>query len=426
MMDDNISSELSWVPAQNLSEYDITVNLTAMQHAGLSLAFIFLAAVGLVTNAWMITILMRMKTTFFTVIITGLSISDIISSLNSPFYIYGQLNKNDFELPYILCLTYKAIDVATSSITAHHVLLLSYIRLRSLTAGSNVDMSVKVIRFILVTSYITSFIINAIISISVMEYRKIGETQYYCDLVKGVGESISLFMILTLTILTLIPSLLIIVFCIVIIGFLLHRVYKPSTVTQSATSREKERKALIQLGAVVISFIIGYSVDYAAKFYQAINDFKIPQDTLMIIILVIHGILRICECANPFLYYLASTDIKLEWGLLIGDIRNRYSACFQTENQPNSQESVNQASTGSENQRSPSRRIEIDGGRNKTDVLMPVTSRTVESTPKVGENLVLPSAEFSPVISNPADSEVTLTAIGVSVALPHSVQADST
>lgn len=163
-----------------------------------------------------------------------------------------------------------------------------------------------------------------------MEYRKTGETQHYCDLVKGAGESISLFMILAQTVCMLIPSLLIIVFCLVIMAVLKHRVHKPSSVPQSDASQEKEKKALIQLGTVVISFVIGYSADFAAKIYHSIHDLKIPQDKYMIFKLVFHGILRLCECANPFLYYLASSDVKKEWRRLAADIRNRYSACIQT------------------------------------------------------------------------------------------------
>lgn len=310
-------------PVSNYSDYESPRNLTAIQHASILLTFSSTSVIGFVGNGWMLAILTRVKPTFFTVIIAGLSMSDLISAINSPFYIRLILNTHDYGLPYIFCLLTIPLDVVTSSVTAHHVFLLNLIRFRSITSptGSREEMSAKTCRVLCIASYTISFITNVSIGVGVMKYRKIGETKYYCNATRDLGGLLAIFVALSNTLNLLIPATLTIVLCIGIMVFLVHRRCRPSTITQSDSSRKKERQALTQLAVIVIIFVVGYSSDCAAKLYLVMHRFNLSRDISMKLSLVTHGILRVCECVNPFVYYFASSDIKEGNKRLLNDLK---------------------------------------------------------------------------------------------------------
>lgn len=115
------------------------------------------------------------------------------------------------------------------------------------------------------------------------------------------------------------PTVLTIILCLTLLAFLLRRRLTPST--SSVTSRTKEKQALIQLAAIVATFVIGYSTYYGLIIFRVTQEFKIPQGLMVILYLVPYGILRVCECVNPFLYFLASTDLKEENRRLFEDLK---------------------------------------------------------------------------------------------------------
>lgn len=166
-----------------------------------------------------------------------------------------------------------------------------------------------------------SFLINVILGVNVIEYRQISETRYYCGTLKEMGALLSIFLALNKTLNMLLPTVLTITLCLALLAVILHRRFTPSTVSRSVTSRRKEKQALIQLAAIVITFVIGYSIDYALLIFRLAHEFKIPQNVMVTAYLVPHGILRVCECVNPFLYFLASCDLKEENCRLFNDLK---------------------------------------------------------------------------------------------------------
>lgn len=154
--DSNVSADRDLNTFRNLSEYDFPINLTTMQKSSIWVAFSFLTLIGCIANAFMLIILRRMKSTFFTVILVGLCFSDLISSLNSPIYVYGYLHSYDYyKRWWIFCYLSFATEIATSAVTAHHVFLLSLIRFRSITriGGSTKEISMNRSRVYVVLSY---------------------------------------------------------------------------------------------------------------------------------------------------------------------------------------------------------------------------------------------------------------------------------
>lgn len=79
----------------------------------------------------------------------------------------------------------------------------------------------------------------------------------------------------------------------------------------SSSSKERENQALSQLKATLITFMIGYDVVYGVQISYSFKSDYGPK-TFFALIFVSHGVLRVPECLNPFLYYFASDNIKKE------------------------------------------------------------------------------------------------------------------
>lgn len=154
------------------SEYEYAYNRTVMQEVTIWAVFTVLAIFGSVVNTLMIIILLRIKSSFLTVITTGLCCSDLISAINSPLYIYGHLYELDYKLPWPFCFVWLPVETATSHITTHHVFLLSLIRFVSITKinGSAKDVTAQRCRIFIVTSYVTVFIAHSVFGTMLMEY----------------------------------------------------------------------------------------------------------------------------------------------------------------------------------------------------------------------------------------------------------------
>lgn len=176
-----------------------------------------------------------------------------------------------------------------------------------------------------------------LIVVILIEPRKIGD-KCYCGVTKDVGSLLVIVATVPQIIVVLIPSILTLLFCVVLMVFLAYR--RSHTISSSPYSRKKEKQALMQLVAIVITFIIGYLADFAVKIYLIQKEFLIPQDVFLILCLTSHGILRVCECLNPLVYYLALGDIQVESRRVIANIRDRYAACFLTADQPNGESTV--------------------------------------------------------------------------------------
>lgn len=320
-MDTVTSGNLSISPVASHDTTDLTAYVasdslrivTAPYREVVPPIFGFLTVFGLMANCAMNVILLRMKPTFFTVILIGLSTSDAISALNSPLYVYRQLYWRDFKLPPVFCFTPIAGDITTSAVTVQLVFLLSLLRFRIITKRSDAK-SESILRnsrlFVMVSYIVTSALVASYsaASIEVLDVRG----RFVCKFKNRVDLFGVVVLILITTVGSILPIILTLLLCLAIIAFQVYRAMSSRAITQSAASKRKEKKALVQLATIIATFLAGYSADYGAKVFFISNEFQFPDGVDDLIVLMTHGVLRITECVNPFMYYLASSDIQEE------------------------------------------------------------------------------------------------------------------
>lgn len=116
----------------------------------------------------------------------------------------------------------------------------------------------------------------------------------------------------------LIPVLLIVLSSALIIIVMVYRKYFSTNLISRQFSK-KDKNVLIQLAMIVMTFLVGYTGDYAAKLYVPLNIRDFNGNALL---LASHGVLRVTECLNPFLYYFASGNIHTETKRLLKTFRN--------------------------------------------------------------------------------------------------------
>lgn len=210
---------------------------------------------------------------------------------------------------------------------------------------------------------------------------------YCCVIRKGIDGWFVIASMLSNVIGMIIPSILILVFCLLLIVFLVHR--RSRGISSSSSSRAQEKQALIQLAAIVITHVVGYSVDFAVKTYIVFKQFSIPEHFLLLLGFTVHGILRVCECINPFLYYITSSDIRKESRRLIEDIQNAIPAFIKAANQ-----STNHATAGHARQQAgtdqstPSQRTQSDTRRNKSSVALTADRSSLHSASNIDKSVV--------------------------------------
>lgn len=313
----------------SLNAYIPAVNHTLTENAVIWTSFGFLAVFGIIVNFMMIVTLLRMKQTFFTTILIGLASSDLISASNSLFYVYREINLSDYAFHSTICYLPIIGDVATSFVTIQHVCLLSFIRFRSITrlnVGKS-EMSLLMSRISVITFYAVAFVIVAYLSFTNIQVIALNDG-FACYFTKPIGHSIIVLLAGNIILVTII-----LVICIALIILMVHR--KMSAIAVSSNTDSKENQALVQLGAIVICFLVGYSADYSAKIHFALKKPSVSSKSSVAILLVTHGIVRVTECLNPFIYYLASSDIKIEMKRLICTVHKlRIRSCQSNNSSP--------------------------------------------------------------------------------------------
>lgn len=273
-------------------------------------SFGLLSAVGLVANSVMIVILLRMKQTIFNTIILGLCFTDLISSCITPFTIYHLLRMMDFALPPLMCNLITTVDTATTMVTVHHVLLLSIIRYQGIIHAFDAqwEVSVKTCRMLLAGSWILSFTLLAFPQFMQMEVKP-WTNGTICIMNFNPAIWIQVLSVLSVTLGILVPTIMIVGLCVAIVHHLIMR-RTSTTVRQGSASKQKEDRVLLQLKAIVLSFLVGYSIDYASKILVLTLRGTLQGVLVKLTLLIPSGILRFTECLNPFLYYYASEEIR--------------------------------------------------------------------------------------------------------------------
>lgn len=233
---------------------------------------------------------------------------------------------------------------------------------------------------------------NGVLATLGTEHEKIGDTNY-CSIRQELSIPYVIASISYQIIGILLPSVLILVFCIVLIVFLVH--CRSIGISSSTTARKIDNQILVQLAAIVTSFVVGYSFDFAVKVYAVSRKFLIHHDVLAYLGLATHGVLRVCECINPFLYYVVSIAIsKPNVGVSLQ--KSRSTACFQGAIQSHSEALTGRAHTD-----------ERHGGSEVVAAMgsIPVDLPSNKST-NVVLTTILSSFEEMPDLSTKQNSEV--------------------
>lgn len=270
--------------------------------------FSVLSTIGIIANALMIAILVRMKRKPFHIIITGLSLSDFISACNSPFYAIVNYSFRNYTLPAMFCFSTPTFDIVTSIITVYHVLLLTIIRFRGVynAVAHRGEMTNKKCYVLVVALWVWSLILAAPYPFSFMILKT--SNGFACDI--RHKPIVQLLTLLSTTIGVFIPMLVIVGFCVAIAFYFIRKKSSANSKTTNPAMKQKEKQALRQLVAIVVSFFIGYTVEYGIKLYIIIDRASLTDHQALTLSFISHGVLRTTECLNPFLYYYASGDIR--------------------------------------------------------------------------------------------------------------------
>lgn len=307
-----------------MDEVKMQSNYTTIQMVSVWSVCGFLSVFGIASSSTMIVVLMRMKRTFLTVILAGLCVSDLISAVNSPLFIYRQFYKADLALPKEFCFLPLSVDLATSAITVHHVLLLTAIRLRLITrTGNHGEVAPNNCRRVTVASYVFSISVYSFLCFIITNAEEI-DGGISCSFNTKLKNEWKIILVLSLSLITVIPTILTIVFCVVLIAcFLYRKLLGNASLSVSSAARHRERQALLQLAVIVASFLIGYASDYTGKMIMLTDKFQMTQGVKVGIVLGGHVALRLTECINPFTYYIASDNIKRETESLFKELHGR-------------------------------------------------------------------------------------------------------
>lgn len=294
------------------SEFTTNITLTE-QYLIWSDVFGSLTLLGIIGNVIMLLSLCRMKLKFFTTIVVGLSMSDLISATNSPFMVYIHLQHDGYIGHWMMCVFPYPVDIATSMVTVHQVFLLSVIRFRGVVQrhDSSVEFSPEKCLGYIACSYVFSFTMTVILSAFIIEIGEF-DGRYLCSMKFDQSLSVEILSILYITIGMFIPMILIVLSCIAIFIVIAHRKYGPSSTSIASHSQKRQRHVLIQLAVIAVSFLIGYTSDYATKVLSQVYRQELDGDNFTCMVLASHGVLRVTECLNPVLYYYASDNIKKE------------------------------------------------------------------------------------------------------------------
>lgn len=256
------------VEMQNISEVHSIAHSpswTALYRVEIWAAFGILCFVGVLTNIWMIIVLSRMKTTVFTTILVGLCISDVVSSCNSPLFVYLSYSWSSYRLPDIFCYLILPVDLSTSAATICLISLLSFVRFRNVVHAmdSKSYITVKQCQILVTLVYILAFTIVPLPFALNLEIVEV-ESGRKCDFNTSRMTITLISCTLSLILGILAPMIAAFGFCIAIIIFLIKRRLSGIT-SMSLSLKVEERQALVQLFVIIVSFLLGYLTDYSSK-----------------------------------------------------------------------------------------------------------------------------------------------------------------
>lgn len=281
-----------------------------IEYTAALIVFSFLAILGILGSATMIAIMLYMERTAFHVILIGMCVSDILSACNSPLYVLVQMHSANFTLPAFLCPLTITLDHSTTFGTLSHVLLLSYMRFQTIVVDHVIvhrDSEDVANQYVVIVAL--SWLLSALISIPLPFAITSAVTPegVVCGGKRDAHIATRFMAAVSITVGIIVPIVMIVVLCSRMI-LLLKNIKSPSS--NRASAKRKQRNAVNQLLAIVVTVLFGYCCDYGNKFYFMFRWKETADREKILAALAAHCVLRITGCVNPLIYYLGSNELQ--------------------------------------------------------------------------------------------------------------------
>lgn len=256
-------------------------------------------------------VISRMKRTPLNVFIMGLCCSDIISAIVSPMQVRVILNRaDDYPWNILICKTLFPLTTVTSAVTIEIVLVLSMWRLYAIHRPHKASrmMTVKRAKVIVASLWLIVGLPLMIFGAMLLDVTPSRQTEFkVCLFQPSLMLQSYVFLTVETVGLNLVPISAITIMCVAIGLSLLKRKEQRATTSSDQDFRKEEKRALIQVTAIVMSFLVGYLPKAARRGYGLFAVIGYRSHT--IIFVITRAILNLTESINPILYVVGSSTI---------------------------------------------------------------------------------------------------------------------
>nr|CAB3248990.1 growth hormone secretagogue receptor type 1-like [Phallusia mammillata] len=298
-----------------------------------------LCAFGIVANLITMSVIAKsekLKTTF-NYMIMSLCVSDLMSAMISPLFLYRRTwGFDEWNASGFMCKLIWAVDIWTSYVTSTHILLFAVIRFISVKWPA-VYYKIKSIhvKATIATIWFATFFIGFVPFIIWFESKTrdrqsdaVDAKWPACTLSIEWVSAFRLYSVVAYSIMYYFPMLMLLVLSIAITYVLFDKRKRRESIIGRAGSspqrqprarlearrRTKENQIMLQLGLIVGSFFAGYLPQTAYHFYTTGATPQTYQAKKLdwTIGIGTYICLRVSECLNPIFYNLASRKMRHE------------------------------------------------------------------------------------------------------------------
>nr|XP_039258430.1 neuropeptides B/W receptor type 1-like [Styela clava] len=273
----------------------------------------------------------KLKSSVFNIFLMSLCVSDFVSAVDSLGVLYRRTwGFRYWNLPTVFCKLTLAVDLWTTIATIQHVLIFCVLRIISFKFPTKFGLikpshAKTLVAVIWVETFFFGFLPFFIFPAVKMPPSDLTKPYWYsCAMQQKWLRSAGMYAFIGFPILIYIPLLMVVVLCLLLIFFILQR-RRSKILTQKnrSAAMQKERSALIQLGLIAFSFLLGY-IPYSAYGLQSIiirsKGGKLTAHLDWFLSLFCHTLLRFSECLNPVFYNIASSNIREATAKLLIDV----------------------------------------------------------------------------------------------------------
>ncbi|XP_077975699.1 growth hormone secretagogue receptor type 1-like [Styela clava] len=307
----------------------------------LAVFLIPMAVFGIFANLVTIIVITRSKKlsgSVFNRLIVSLCVSDLLSAIISPLSLHRRASGyDDWIIPEFFCKVFWSVDNWTSFVTSLHILIFAGIRMASIKSPTyyqkikikHVKIGVAIIWFITFGCGFIPMWLWFGVKAADRPVNGHGTNWPDCTLYFVSIDDFKLYTKIAYTVFYYIPMVAISILSPAIAIFIINKRReraerrnsegpapdsKRTTSEYEKKSQRKENSAILQLGVIVGSFMLGYIPSSAYYLYAT----AAPQSTLQEQIFhwnfgsVSYILLRLSECLNPIFYNAASSKMRKE------------------------------------------------------------------------------------------------------------------